>query len=254
MPYILGLPDDKETLMRPIDASPRPAAAGGSRAPHRIGVVLVDPLHTIRSGVSLLISSEPDMEVLGEAGSGDEALSVLRGLRRKSRIVVIVGLGLAGDHDSFWLIRGVREAYPGMTILAWGADDDQVLISRALFVGADGFAHKRSLSDTFLDGIRRSITGEVVLVGLPPDALGELALGIEQHRDAEQVLTGRELQVLSVASEGLTARQIGRRLGVRERTVTTHLGRIYKKLGASGRDSALATASRHGLVMAVIRE
>jgi DNA-binding CsgD family transcriptional regulator len=88
----------------------------------------------------------------------------------------------------------------------------------------------------------------VVLEGLPIDALGSVTVHMEVVSEAEAILTDREIQVISAASEGLTARQIGRRLGVRERTVTTHLGRIYKKLGANGRVSALSRARTFGLV------
>jgi len=85
-----------------------------------------------------------------------------------------------------------------------------------------------------------------VLEGVAPDGVGGVARGIEPQRVVEQVLTEREAEVLAVASEGLTARQIGRRLGVEERTVTTHIGRIYRKLGASGRVAAVADGAREG--------
>jgi DNA-binding CsgD family transcriptional regulator len=72
--------------------------------------------------------------------------------------------------------------------------------------------------------------------------------GLDRQRPTPSVLTEREIMVLGVASEGLTAREIGRRLGVRERTVTTHLNHIYRKLGANGRVSALSEAMRLGVL------
>jgi DNA-binding CsgD family transcriptional regulator len=71
---------------------------------------------------------------------------------------------------------------------------------------------------------------------------------METHRNAPSILTERETSVLVAAAEGLTAREIARRLGVAERTVTTHLNHIYRKLGASGRVAALAAAARIGIV------
>jgi DNA-binding CsgD family transcriptional regulator len=82
----------------------------------------------------------------------------------------------------------------------------------------------------------------------------QIAENVERAASTEPVLTQREAEVLAVAAEGLTARQIGHRLGVRERTVTTHLGRIYRKLGASGRIAALTAASEFGVLALARRQ
>src|SRR5947208_12924944 len=93
-------------------------AAGPVR---RLGVVLVEPLHTIRAALRMLLSTD-EMEVLVEAGSADEALAALKALRRRSAVVALVALGLTGEHDTFWLIRELRDVYPVFTILGFGAD------------------------------------------------------------------------------------------------------------------------------------
>jgi DNA-binding NarL/FixJ family response regulator len=80
------------------------------------------------------------------------------------------------------------------------------------------------------------------------ETVGEIANEIDRRKEMEHRLTEREREVLSVAAEGLTARQIAGRLGVRERTVTTHLGRIYGKLGVGTRLGAIRVAARSGLV------
>jgi DNA-binding NarL/FixJ family response regulator len=106
--------------------------------------------------------------------------------------------------------------------------------------------------EVFLEAIRRTARREVVLEGLPSDWLIPIADGIDRQIDGqkqrESRLTDREQQVLTVAAQGLTARQIGSRLGVRERTVTTHLSHIYKKLKADGRLHAIDRAARSGLI------
>ncbi|MGZ8596145.1 MAG: response regulator, partial [Actinomycetota bacterium] len=107
----------------------------------RLGVVLVDPLPVVRAGLRLLIDDRPDMEVLAEAGDGTEGLEAIARVRR-SRVVVLVGLGLDGEHDAYWVIRTVRERFPSHAVIAVGANADPTLISRALFVGADGFIDK----------------------------------------------------------------------------------------------------------------
>ena len=213
----------------------------------RLGVIVVEPLPVVRAGLSLLIEDRPDMEVLAEAGSTTEALEAVRRIRRDG-VVVLVGLGLDGEHDSFWLIRTIRDRFPGVGVLGCGANADPLSISRALFMGADGFLDKSSDPVEFLQSLRRGATGEMVLAGPPTEWVGAIADSLERRQMVVTALTDREREVLEVAAEGLTARQIATRLGIRERTVTTHLGRIYMKLGVGTRVAAIRVAAHAGLV------
>ncbi|GIU98286.1 MAG: DNA-binding response regulator [Actinomycetota bacterium] len=222
-----------------------PAPAPAPR--RRIGVVLVDALPVVRAGLRLLIEDRPDLEVLAEVGDGEGALDQLARTRR-SRVVVLVGLGLSGERDAYWVIRTVRERFPSHAILAMGANAEPAAISRALFLGADGFVDKNLDPVEFLQALRAAARGEMVLAAPPSVALGAVARTLDRRRELEVRLTEREREVLEVAAEGLTARQIADRLGVRERTVTTHLARIYGKLGVGNRLSAIRVAARSGLV------
>jgi DNA-binding NarL/FixJ family response regulator len=213
----------------------------------RLGVVLVDPLPTVRAGLALLIDGTADLEVLAELGDADGVLESLGRIRRM-RVVVVVGLAITGVHDAAWLIRSIRERHPSHTVLALGADSDPATISHALFAGADGFVDKNVAPGDFVDAIRNAGGPGTVLAGPPFEAIGPIAEELDRRREAELRLTNREREVLTVAAEGLTARQIAGRLGVRERTVTTHLGRIYGKLGVGTRLAAIKVAARSGLV------
>ena len=197
----------------------------------------------------MLIDDRPDMEVLAETGTADEGLEIVSRVRR-SRVVVLVSLGLTGedDHDAFWLMRTLRERFPTHAILGCGANADATSVSRALFMGADGFVDKNIDPVEFLQSLRRAADREMVLAGPVSVSVGQIAEGIERRRDLDVRLTEREREVLSVAAEGLTAREIATRLGVRERTVTTHLARIYGKLGVGSRLAAIRLAARAGLV------
>jgi DNA-binding NarL/FixJ family response regulator len=219
----------------------------------RLGVIVVDPLPVVRAALALMIDDRPDMDVLAEAGTAEEALEAIRRIRR-SHVAVLVSLGLEGEHDSYWLIRTIRDHFPGLSVLACGANADPLSISRALFSGADGFLDKSSDPVEFLQALRRGSTGEMVLAGPPTEWMGAIAEGIERRRLVETILTDREREVLKVAAEGLTARQIASRLGVRERTVTTHLGRIYSKLGVGTRVAAIRLATDAGLVSVGVPE
>ncbi len=213
----------------------------------RWGVIVVEPLAVVRAGLALLIDQEPDLEVVAAVGDPDEALAAIARSRR-ARMIALVALGLEGERDAAWLIREIRDRYPTHAVLAVGADADPTGISRALFVGADGFVDKEVEPEAFITAIRQVRERETVLVGPPPVAIGMIADQIERRRDIDALLTPREREVLTIAAEGLTAKQIAHRLGVSERTVTTHLGRIYGKLGVGGRLAAVRLAARSGLV------
>ncbi|MEP7059251.1 MAG: response regulator transcription factor [Actinomycetota bacterium] len=228
--------------------SKRPYPTADLPAPkRRLGVIVVDPLPVVRAGLGLLIDDRPDMEMLAEAGTAEEGIDLIKHVRR-TRVVVLVGLALSGAFDAFWLIRTLRERFPSHAILGMGANADPTTISRALFVGADGFVDKNIDPIEFLQALRKAANHEMVLATPSGVRVGPIAEGLERRRDFEVKLTEREREVLVVAAEGLTAREIAVRLGVRERTVTTHLARIYGKLGVSNRMSAIRAAARSGLV------
>lgn len=212
-----------------------------------LGVVVIDPFPVVRAGLVATIASKAGLEVLAEASSADEALRVVAEVRR-TRVVILVAMGLAGDRDSFWLIRTLRERFPGHSILGLGSNADPHVVSRALFVGADGFVDKNIELAEFLAAIRNAGADEMVIAGPAAASVGKIAEGIERRRSVGLRLTKREREVLAIAAEGLTAREIAERLGVRERTVTTHLARIYGKLGVGNRLAALRMAARSGLV------
>lgn len=223
-------------------------SGSNGRRPSDLAVVLADAPELVRAGLAKLIDSEPGMHVALESGTGDEVVAGMRHLRSRKRVVALVGLGMTGDHDAFWLIRSIREIAPTWPVVAMGENAREADISRALLVGADGYIGKESGPAEFLDAVRSAAVGQVVLTGVAAGLLGKIADGLEPLAFDPPLLTQRELEVLRVATEGLTARQIGHRLGVRERTVTTHLAHIYRKLGTGSRVAAITAAARSGLV------
>jgi len=225
----------------------RSADGGGEGRSSRLGVVVVEPFAVVRAGLVRTIADDPGLRVIGDAGSADGAISILEGVSG-SGVVILVAMGLAGEQDAYWLIRALRERFPGQVILGLGANADPQVVSRALFVGADGFLDKSQELEDFLAGIHRAAEEEVVIAGPAAASVGQIAEGIQRRRSSGFRLTDREREVLTIAAEGLTAREIADRLGVRERTITTHLARIYGKLGVTSRLGALRVAARSGLV------
>lgn len=211
-------------------------------------VVLADVPDLVRAALAMLIDSQPDMQVVLESGRSDEIVEGIGRLRLKRRGMALVGLGIAGEHDAYWLIRSIRELAPVWPVIAIGQNATMEDITRALLVGADGYVGKECGPVEFVDTLRGAAVGQIVLTGVSSGLLGKIADGLEPSVFEAPLLTRRELEVLKVATEGLTARQIGHRLGVRERTITTHLGHIYRKLGAGSRVAAIAAAAQSGLM------
>src|SRR6266511_133276 len=195
----------------------------------RIGVVLIDPLPVVREALGLLVETQPDFEIVALAGSADEGLERLARLRR--------------PHDGPWCIRTLRERFTSLVVLAATAEDDRSSVAEAMAAGADGLIHKRSNPTAFLDGLRRAARGETVMAGVPATWLGW-----SPSQNLATILTDKETEVLQWAAEGLTARQIAVRLGMRERTATTHLSRIYRKLGVTHRFAAVRAAADRGIL------
>ena len=231
----------------PMMVSESTIGPSGGKTPTHHDVVIVEPFPVVRAGLGLIVDASPGLTVAATSASAEEAIPLIDRLDR-TQLVVLVSMGLAGESDAFWLVRALRERFPGLVILGLGANADPNTVSRALFTGADGFIDKNMEVEEFLEAIRDASDAEVVIAGPAADSVGTIAEGIERRRSQTFRLTRREREVLAVAAEGLTAREIADRLGVRERTVTTHLARIYGKLGVGNRLAALRLAARSGLL------
>ena len=233
---------------RPARADKLAMTDGPSAHKASIGVIVVEPLAVVRAGLSLVVAASPGCKVLAQVGDPSEAMTTV-GRTRRRRVTVLVGLrAIDEQHDAYSLIQALRESHPSVGVLAMGADADASTISRALFVGADGYVDKRSEPEEFCAAIRSAAEHVMVLTGPPSEAMGLVAKALVDRREIGGRLTPREREVLEVAAEGLSAREIALRLDVRERTVTTHLVRIYRKLGVRSRLAAVRVAARSGLV------
>src|SRR5438093_9832681 len=147
-------------ISRTLAPSDRPAA---EPTPTRLGVVVVEPALTARAALAMLIGTQADLEVVGQAAGGSEGLQAVRRVRRRAGVVVLVSLAIGGERDAFWLIRQVRERCPQYVIAGCGTASARIAISRALFVGADGYLDTSAPPEEFLDGLRRAGRGEIVL-------------------------------------------------------------------------------------------
>jgi DNA-binding NarL/FixJ family response regulator len=206
-----------------------------------IQVFIVDDHNLVREGIARLIDSEPDLCVKAQASSvaGGQALVTEGGAD-----VLVVDVTMP-DGSGLSLARTARSAYPelGIVVLTMHNDDDTLL--EALDAGASALVLKSSSSDEVLDAIRRSASA--------PDAFTATGLGAAlRRRDtvaaAKPVLTPRETEVLMRLVDGDSVATVAKQLYMSESTVKTHVARVYEKLGAHNRASAIMAAVRLGFV------
>jgi DNA-binding NarL/FixJ family response regulator len=208
-----------------------------------IQVVIVDDHNLVREGIARLIDSEPDLAVKAQASSvaGGQALITEGGAD-----VLVVDVTMP-DGSGLTLARSARSTNPalGIVVLTMHNDDDTLL--EALDAGASALILKSSSADEVLDAIRRAAAA--------PDAFTATGLGAAlRRRDtvtaAKPMLTPRETEVLMRLVDGDSVALVARQLFMSESTVKTHVARVYEKLGAHNRASAIMAAVRLGFVKA----
>ncbi|KRE82265.1 MULTISPECIES: response regulator [unclassified Arthrobacter] len=201
----------------------------------RITVLLVDDHLVVRSGLRALLGTQPDMEVVAEASSGGEALELVR---VHSPAVVVMDLAMGPGMDGIEAIRRIRDLDSRQAILVFTTYDSDADIVRAVDSGAMGYLLKDAAPEEIFAAIRGAVQGRSVM---SPPVASRL---FQQLRNPDEVLTPREAELLSLLTEGLSNRELGRRLFISEATVKTHLAHIYAKLGVDTRAAAIATAIR----------
>jgi len=203
-----------------------------------IRIVLADDHPVVREGLRGMLAAEPGLEVVGEAGSGSEAVALVGRLRPD---VVLMDLRMPGG-DGVEAITKIRASGDsGARIIVLTTYDTDADILRAVEAGAAGYLLKDSPRADLLRAIRAAARGETVLA---PAVAGRLISRVREPR--AEALSARETEVLALVARGLTNVQIGRALYVSEATVKTHLMRACNKLGVTGRAAAVAKAMQTG--------
>ncbi|MCB5178869.1 response regulator [Streptomyces antimicrobicus] len=202
-------------------------------------ILLCDDHVVVRAGLLALLGSEPDIEVLGEAGSGEEAVALAAKLRPD---VVLMDLQLGPGIDGVEATRRITALPEPPHVLVLTTYDTDADITRAINAGATGYLLKAERPEELFAAIHSAAQGHTTLS--PPVANRVMA----QMRGARPTLTDRELDILGQLAHGLGNREIARALFISEATVKTHLGRIYDKLGVDTRAGAVAVAKEQRLL------
>ena len=208
--------------------------------PAMIRVVIADDHGVIRDGLRHLLEEAPDIEVVGSAADGAEALSLAQAL---SPDVVLMDLQMP-VLDGVEATRRIRAEVPGTDVLVLTSFSDGERIIEALDAGAVGYLLKDAEPEVVLEGIRAVQRGDSPL---HPRAARELLTARSGVRPEAPQLSARETEVLRLVALGLANKQIGRRLGISERTVKAHLTSVFHRLDVSDRTQAALWAQRHGI-------
>ena len=204
-----------------------------------IRLVVADDHPVVRDGLRAMLATQPDMELVGEAATGSEAVERARALRPD---VVLMDLQMP-ELDGPAAIATLREQAPGARVLVlttFGTDAD---ITRAVDAGATGYLLKDAPREQLFGAIRAAARGESVL----SPSVATRVLG-RMRAPAEEALSPRELEILQAVARGLSNKDIGRRLYVSEATVKTHLLRVFSKLGVDDRTAAVTVALERGII------
>jgi len=203
-------------------------------APHR--VLVVDDHSVLRAGVVNIISHESDLQVVAEAADGAEAVAAFEQHRPDVTLMDLRMPVLEGVEA----VRRIRQLDGDAKIIVLTTYDSDEDITRALKAGAKAYVLKDITADNLIACIRTVLDGKTYLA---PAAAAKLAEGV-----ARVQVTPRELSTLQLMADGKANKEIGAALGISERTVKTHLGHLFEKLGVTSRTEAVKVAVRRGLV------
>jgi NarL family two-component system response regulator LiaR len=204
-----------------------------------IRVLIVDDHGVVRRGLRMFLEDDPELEVVGEARDGREAVAEARVLKPD---VVLMDLLMPGI-DGITATGIIRRELPDTEVIALTSVLEDVSVAGAVKAGAIGYLLKDTRSDELCRAIKAAAAGQVQL---SPEAAARLLREVRAP-DSPEVLTAREIDVLRLLTEGLANRQIAMDLGIGENTVRTHVSSILAKLRVQSRTQAALYAMQIGL-------
>ncbi len=230
---------------RPVSAGPRPALADpipisstrppGGRATVRVLIASHQPI--VRHGLRGLLVAEPEIEIVGEADDGRDALVLARRLRPD---LVLIDLGIQ-TLDAIAVTRTVRTELRDTQVIVISGGNDDVSAVESVRAGATAYLRRDARIEDLLRAIRGAVEGQVVM---PARTVARLLRSMGRH----QALSERETEVLYLVARGLANKQVARDLGIAESTVKCHVSGILTKLGLPSRTHIALYAARTGLV------
>ena len=207
-----------------------------------IRVMTVDDHQLLRRGIRFSLLAVDDIEVVGGAQSGEEAISLCDELQPD---VVLMDMRLPGEMDGVAATQAIRSRCPRVQVLALSSFHDRALVQGVMQAGAIGYLVKGVSSQELINAIRAASAGQSTLTA---EALNMLVQPVEQKSQKNYDLTERETEVLALLVEGLPNAEIAKRLYVSVAAVKYHVSSILSKLGVANRTEAAVLAGEHNLV------
>lgn len=203
-----------------------------------IRIVLADDHSLIRSSLTRLLNAERDLELVGVAADGLEALDLVK---ENAPDVVLMDLHMP-IVDGFTAISRITELYPSVAVIALSAFEEPGQVTAALAAGAQGYLVKDVEPEVLLAGIRSAVKGGAPL---SPSVAAQLIRNGAARQSIAQALTDRDRQILRMIVDGYNNQEIGDELGVSKTSVTSHCGRLFKRINAADRTQAAVWATRN---------
>lgn len=223
-----------------MDGSPIPLNTTDSAMSRRIKVFLVDDHELVRRGLTDLLSSVLDVQIVGEASTAADAL---RRIPTVDPDVVLLDARLP-DGNGIDVCRDIRAAYPTIRCLILTSYDDDEALFAAVMAGASGYLLKEIGGTSLIDAIRQIAQGKSLLDPAITHKLMDRIRQTEREEDRTAALTQREREILELIADGFTNRQIGETLFLAEKTVKNYVSTLLNKLGMQRRTQAAVFASQ----------
>lgn len=211
----------------------------------KIKVLLADDHAMIREGTKRILEESGNIEVIGEASDGAEAIRQATVLHPD---VVLMDIAMP-KLDGVKATQEIKEKLPSTAVLILSAYDDDAYLFPVLKAGAAGYLLKNCRGSELVDAVKAVIRGESVLHPVvAAKVLKSLSHGTEEEKPGEGLLTKREIEVLRTAASGLSNKDIAQNLNLSSRTVQAHLSNIFNKLNVGSRTEAIIVAFKQGII------
>jgi DNA-binding NarL/FixJ family response regulator len=206
-----------------------------------IRILVADDHPVVRDGLAAILNTQPDFEVIGEAGTGLEVVEQAAALQPD---LILLDLEMP-ELDGVGALERLREANPNIRVIVFTAFDTDERILAAVRAGAQGYLLKGVPREELFNAVRVVYAGGSLL---QPVVASKLMRQVSQPGQEAEPLTPREMEVLNLLAQGLQNKEIAAELMISQRTVKFHVSSIMSKLGAGNRTEAVALAAQQGLV------
>lgn len=206
-------------------------------------ILIVDDHPVTRDGLRTALSASADVEVIGEASTGEQAIDMIPSMNPDVIFMDVRMPGMGGIEAT----RAIRETTPEAKVVLFTVDESRAAIAEAIQAGVSGYLLKDSSAEELVNAARLAMEGKAVIHPKLTRAFIEEVQTVDR-RGKEAPLSKRETQILQRVAYGATTKEVAEELGISPHTVKTHLERVFEKLGAGDRAQAVAIAIRKGLV------